>query len=367
MALHIGPLENIINVQWPGGYWVLVTARALYVTRSPGTAHATLSIAPNGSIAGGEVLGHREFAIAGTVGPGGSFPPSTRFLGLMHFRSLPLLVTKAFVVALLGSVLVPDRDAPPVTGFCGTTTTTTTYSNYYFVPFPPPNPFGNGQMLQDVTGTTTDPTGTTHSAYTRVAAVPRFEEGHGAFTISGSADEIWYIDEFGNYVNTHRPCSELPDPGDPTVSPTKIEGFEFIQVEIFRKVPGTPVVITPDTDWTSGMTGGDIIVGAGDAIWSTRVPRPGIGMDGDGHPITQDLPDGDYDWRILRSYFSNLAAEGTNPVFSTISTYPIAPAFVTYTEIKVLTRADFVIHVTAPHTLAIAAGLTPPTDLPFEV
>jgi hypothetical protein len=387
--LAVGGHWRITNVGWPvSGYYVVVSATAEYDVGNLGSRRGTVEITAAGKKLGGRIIDQKnidepeDLVGTDTIEP---HPARSRMIALLQF-SKPLDLKSndtCFRLHLVGSIgkqdpLYPDGSSQP---FCGTTTTTTVTGNIFTRPTP-----GNEsipQFFRSVTNTFTTPGSTEVISYELgpLADLTVEDVGKGGFTQTGSSTSIWYIDKFGNYVNTNKPCSELPTPGPTPPPATKTEGWKLIEVHTF---PKKGFVTLPAKLWTF-ETPAEAIVFAeptnpiGPATPSfdgfmmyTYIPPIVVGTNSDFLPIFDDLPGGDYDFRVVTCSFNKFTAQvppqkkpknRSEDVWNLPGAYPLSPALARY-DVRIGTQdgGTYVIHASSP----VYDSTTPAPFLPGQ-
>jgi hypothetical protein len=361
MALHIGPLETIIRVTWPSGVFVLVNILAKYLTGVPGSRNIAIALTEPGTAAGGVIVAQKRFEIA-AAGPGN--PAQTLWRAVLKFDRVPVSFLASFTIQLTGTIIVEDVINPGtmVEPFCGNQTVSVVGSPYFV------RQFGGGQrgIFQTISATTTSPAGTATTSYERqVADVTIDDVGRGGYSNSASVNSIWYQDVFGNWVDTHRDCSELS--GGTTVA-KRIEGFFSIDLKVF---PKSGYEVTDSTGWTATTLDDDIVAAfstqaIGGYQFRCTVPQLIPGLNADFQPIFDDLPDGTYEFKLARSVFSTITPTPIRPlaIYSVDSVYLLNPLFGKY-QIQAATRNPYKLHLTVPSDLKIGAGNQPASNTPF--
>lgn len=336
-AFGLGPLETIVGVEFPAGCWLLVTVRAEYQHAGiePGTKQVSIELTPAGQAAGGRIFGQKTFHRGSNPDVE---PTYTLFRAVLRFSRTVKNTLAAFRIKLKGTGVFTDTSVPPPTAteFCGTTTFTASGSAYYAKTLPgsvtPSDPDGQQGLFQDVIWNGSSPSGSGAITWTyQVADVTLADVGKGAYASSGSTSEIWYIDAFGNYFNTHRDCSELLPPGSPTVA-QRVDGFDHINVNAY---PYSMVKPADVSKWTIDTPDNQIMVPTskdkfnGNAQYLMTVPQRIVGLNNDFQPIFTDLGDGNYDFSLTKFAFSNVPAP-KGKRYTTFASIPLAPATVKY-------------------------------------
>ncbi len=358
--VHVGGHWQIVNVGWGGGVFVYITVTANYDQGTPGSRSVDLTLTKDGRDAGGSILAQRMFDVPST-----EFSQARSvFRAVLRFSRAPKTNAAAFTLKLRGSITVNDTTNPSTTElFCGTTTVAAHYTRF-LTHFGGPE---QNQVWETVTWTTTTPAGTSTLSWSyQLADVTVDDVNHPPPDRSDSSTSIWYVDAFGNYVDTHRPCDELPPPGTPVTS-THTEGFNLIEVDVF---PRKGYRVLPVGQWTEEQNADDIVVARNDQAiggfqWQALVPRPQIGLNSDHLPVYDDIPDGDYDFRLSKLQFSTLPPPKPGQLFAVLGVYPLTTLKIKYIFL-VATTNPYRVHRTVPDVLLIAAGVTPSTDQAFD-
>jgi hypothetical protein len=336
--LAVGGHWQIVNVGWPtNGTLLVVEAYAQYPDdEEAGARTGTVAIDTEGRKVNGVVLAQRTFHVKATETQVGF----TRVLAVMAFTRLPKVNTSAFKLTLGGTRTITDTTNPAtVTLFCGTTTTIVVGSPI-FAQQNPVNP-NLTEFFRSETTTISTPAGTTTSTVTfgPLADLSQSDVGKGAFSRTATDNEIWYIDQFGNYVDTHRPCSELT-PGGPPVAATKTLGFNYIKV---ATLPLSRYEMKKVADWTAFDTVATLVqVKPGEEAkafpgpyHALTIPQVVVGTNSDFLPIFDDLPGADYKFALQVMTFEQFAAQippqkSDAKKWSLPGTYPIVPAYARY-------------------------------------
>jgi hypothetical protein len=358
--LHVGGHWQIVNVGWGGGVFVYVTTTAYYDQGTAASRTAELALTKDGEDAGGRIIGQKTFHVPVS----GSERAKSVFCAVLRFSRAPKGTRAAFSLKLNGSITVTDTSNPSTTElFCGTTTFTAHYSRY-LTHFGGPE---QTQVWETVTWTLSTPAGTSTISWSyQLADVTADDVNRPPPDQTGSSTSIWYIDAFGNYVDTHRPCDELPPPGTPVTS-THTEGFDHIEVDVY---PRRGYQVLPVSQWIDTQIADDVIVpknnqAIGGFQWQTFVPRPQIGLNSDHLPIYDDIADGQYDFRLAKLQFSGLPPPRPGQQFSVLGVYPLTTVKIKYSFL-VATTKPYRVHRTIPNDLLIAAGVAPSTDQAFD-
>lgn len=375
--VHIGGHWQIVNVGWGGGYYVVVNAEAEYQEGTPSSRTGGIILTTAGQDAGGVVVAQKNIHEAEVLSPAPNpHRARSKFLAVIKFRRPPAGTNETgFIVKLEGSVQVADPEDPG-TGeapFCGVTTAIGVWGPYYSTPIPGSSAVN---IWQDVTWTTTTPAGTSTLSFVNgpLAGVNADEVGTGGFTISGSDSEIWYRDTNGNYINTHRPCSELPPPGDPPPPATKTEGWYLIRVSTYLR---QHYRVTPSTEWTFDSNDAAVIQpknerAFGGFLCQIDIPRLIVGLNSDFFPIYDDLPEGSYDFRVAPLTFLQFEAQRppqrpADLKWSLLSAYPKSPNHAKY-MIRIGTNKpqQYFVHLTLPDPEQLfTPGIAPPSNQNF--
>jgi hypothetical protein len=258
--------------------------------------------------------------------------------------------------------------------------------------------------------TSTDPNGTQNVTWEYFAAdVPPEAYGHCFPGLTGSSDELWYLDAgTGKYVNTHAPC-----PAPPVATPkTHTEGFNEIYQELWPVgdynvkdvaawigerddfvrirsavgaggLPGDPAqaasaVLTPKTK-TPAVVPIDPDSTLGRFLFMEQVQRKFIGLNSDHNPEFDDLPDDDYKFVLQNLTFTQIPKPTSHPGLSTpdpdytvLGIWPLAPSWVKYNifpaTVKIANVPTFKVYAEAPLQTAgavLPAGIAPPSDQAF--
>jgi hypothetical protein len=375
--VHVGGHWQIVNVGWGGGYYVVVNVEAEYTSGTPGSRTGDIILTVAGVEAGGVVVAQKNIHEPEVLGPEPNpHPARSKFLAVIKFKRPPAGANETgFTLELEGSIKVTDP-VDPTTGeepFCGVSTATGAWGPYYSTPIPGSSAVN---IWQDVTWTTSTPAGTSTLSFTNgpLADVKIEQIGSGAFTITGSDSEIWYRDSHGNYINTHRPCSELPPPGSPPEPATKTEGWYSIQVTTYLRQHQR---VTPSSEWTFESNDTAVIQPKDDKAFGgflcqVDIPRPIVGLNSDFLPIFDDLPEGSYDFRVATLTFSQFAAQKppqkqTDIKWALFSAYPKSPGHAKY-SIRIGTNKPppYTVHLTAPDDEQLfPPGIAPPSNQSF--
>jgi hypothetical protein len=331
---------------------------ANYIKGSVGTRKSTLSLTLDGEKAGGKIIAQKTFDDAANK--------FSKFRAVLYFRSMPKAIEdKAhWSLTLAGAIKVTPPGGGIANGFCGLTTVVTVTSGLYRYA----NPFAPGQYnyFRDMTVTTTNPNGASILSITLgpLADVGESDLGGGASTRTAEDREIWYEDTPGHYVNTHRPCSELP-PGGGGVPRQTTEGFNYIAVEVFS---ARFAKVLPLGQWTvnteANKTGNDLITPRLEQgpRWHLDIGQRNIGSASEAK--YDDLDNGEYTFRNGEFQFQNLPKPDPRKLFTTSGLFPLLPLTVKY---KFTTA---VIKPYTEYTAAISgdgypAGQRPPIDQAF--
>lgn len=366
--LYVGGHWRLVNVGWPGGIIVVVYARAYYTVGTLGSRKADIIITSDGRAAGGRVLADKTWHEPEVLT---ERPARTTFMAILSFARAVSSKKPAFTVRLEGSIKVTDP-VSPVAGsdlFCGITSTTVNNGPFYGIPVPEnPNTIN---IFQDVTITTSSPGGSGTFSITNgpLSDVNRSEIGSGSSSHTGTASSAWYIDEFGNAVDTHEPCDTIPPTGTPRPPATKTEGWDQIEVTTFPRAHNN---INVDTNsWLPGIPSFFLVTpkdeqAYGGFMMDAFVPRVVVGLNSDHLPIFDDLPTGSYDMRLHNltfTQFDKQPIQKANSVnsWSLPGSYPETPLFA---------RFAFQIGVKVPtpgahRTLPIYNLNNPSTPAPF--
>jgi hypothetical protein len=331
--VRVGPINNIVNVGWGTGVFLHILADAVYDVGALGTRSASIELTQLGREAGGRILGVRLIHQPEITNVG---PPTTRFRAVLAF-SKPVTDQRAlYVLKLTGSIVKVDPAIPPNSQalFCGTQTTTSNYGAIFTAPTP-----GNPnvpQFFRPVSITTSSPAGSSTTSYTQgpIADLTMADVGKGAYSITGTSQELWYRDAFGNYVNTHRPCSDL-HPGDPPVlTPQRVEGWSYIETQMWTQKFYTIGLPDPAT-WAFEFASDHIIVPtsplAFGGLWlRTIVPQNIVGVNADFQPIFDDLPGASYEFTLNTVQFDELPKITPPDPYKAPLPYPLNPTYVVF-------------------------------------
>lgn len=382
VARHIGPLETIVNVGWAGGIFVIVNATAFYSNPSAVNRAATLTLTNAGKALGGKIIQQRVFHEPELLEPDeGSLPPgqvahpkTSVFRWALRFSRMPkgTAVEDAFIVTLSGAASVLDLTTPPplMDYFCGTSTATLTFvvGSREF----------QGQTL--LTGTTTwsfsSPAGGGTISFTEdLGGGGTVDDIGNTVTNSNSTDSVWYQDAFGNFIDLHLPCSEIPSL-PPLTASARVEGFNKIECHV---LPTRGYEVRPATLWKwnedvfAPRPGADTTVFGGPQ-YICRIPQVIAGLNSDFLPIFDDLADGPYKFKLATLLFSGLPLV-KGKTFNVKGLYPTGPTFAKYL-IEVATANPYLLHRTLPDSLAgvdfefhgrlINVGFMPPKSITFD-
>lgn len=349
----------------PQGVFVLVKATALYRFGIPATRSATIVILKAGLDAGGVLVAERTFHAAVIGNP--AVVAKTEYRAVLRFPRMPKSLLTTFRVVLDGCIVVTDPASPTTTipGFCGTSTNTVSGSAYYVVEF------GGGQrgLFQDISFSSTTPAGSSSGGYTRqVGDVSISDAGKGAYTRTGTGTSIWYVDAFGNYVDTHQPCADLPPPGDPPEPAKRIEGFNNIDCKVY---PLRGNDASDPAGWTITTLDNDIVHAVNDLAiggfqWRATVPRIEVGLNADFEMTFDDLPNGSYEFKIDKLVFAGLPKPKPNVFYSVGGLYPTAPLFTQY-QIQTATVNPYNVWTTVPDDLRTRAGGPPAASIVWSL
>lgn len=396
--LHVGGHWRITNVGWGGGggVYVAIEAYTEYTQSTPGTRTVSASISRAGKAAGGKIIAEENIHASAVdddsaTDDNPAHPAFSRYLAILSFTSMPASATNnvvGFTLTFAGAQKFTDpvQPVPTTEPFCGATTVVTTWSNIIAIPIEG-NPNPNAFLDQTMTIVTTTPagTGTVELHLGPLQDVSAEQVGTGARTISATSQEIWYQDIFGNYVNTHRPCSELAPPGSDPQPATKTEGWNFIGLSTY---PRSHYQTKPSSDWGNFTSQFGLVTpkdnsAFGDFMFDCQVMKIVIGPNSDHLPIFDDLPNGDYDFRLGNLTFTQFSAQtptqkkpASNVIsrWSLPSVFPMTLSGVRYDfRIGTSKPAPYSVHTTLPaydsQTNLIgapfAAGTAPPSNQSF--
>lgn len=373
-GLQLGPIDTIVNVQWPSGFFIVVSSKAIYQDPSLGMPlrTGTLSLTPEGIEVGGEIIAQRNIHEPLTI----DTQQRSRFIGVVKFNRSPPKVTQStsalFKLTLAGADSVSSPGSPAVVGaFCGETCTTfsETY-NLVAIPFAE----GNFKFVATVHWTTSTPAGTSSVEWTYdVAGVGLAEAQRRDGTTYGPFSEcsstIWYTDADGLYHNTQDSCDDLPTPGDP-YSKTFFEGFTEITTELYRKQGYT---VAGTAGWTYISTIDDILIpnerADGHYKAKSSINKRYIGLSGPDFVETfEDIPNGIYQYKLGKLSFLNLPPSDPPKIFQQTVVWPVTLTSQKYTFEVTTTKPTFGIHTMTPFdkkTTPIPVGTTPPSNQNF--
>lgn len=336
-------LQRWVRVVWGGGVYVLVQAKAFYDHAALGTRTANVELTAAGIAAGGKIIGQQVWHVEENTVTPPRHPAYTLMRAVLRFARQTKDQASGYFVNLTGSLPYTDpvQGPPLVQPFCGTSTSTTIYGPLLAVPniFAP----GTFQFFRDITATYVTPAGTETFSYQvgPLADLTEADVGTGAHTVTGSSNSIWYKDEFGNFINTNRPCSELEPVGSPPSPATRIEGWNFIQGWVYLK---KGITILPVASWLPEMTEEQIIIADGGSIpsWKAKVPRTVAGINSDFLPIFDDLPSDRYDWTVHKLSFEELPRKKPTELFTVPAVYSLSPPRAKYhVEVATLEPTKF--------------------------
>lgn len=375
-GLQLGPLETIVNVQWPSGFFIVVSATAIYQDPSLGMPLRTgmLALTVEGVQAGGQIITQSNIHEPLTM----STQQRSRFIGVVKFSRAPPSVTQQslplFTLTLAGAASVSSPGTPATVGaFCGETCTTfsETY-NLVAIPFAE----GNFKFVATVHWTTTTPAGASSIEWTYdVAGVGLAEaqrrDGTTYGPFSACSSTIWWQDVEGLFHNTQESCANLPAPGDPFAR-TYFEGFTKITTELYRKRGYT---VANSSGWTYTSTIDDILIpspeGTADGHYKAKssIDKRYIGLSGPDFVETfEDIPNGEYNYKMGKLSFLNLPKSDPPKVFQQTVVWPVTLTSQKYTFEVTTTKPTFGIHTMDPFdpkTTPIPVGTTPPSNQNF--
>lgn len=321
-------LTRFTGVGWGGGCYILVTAKAFYNFGVFGTRLAKVELTTAGKDAGGTIVEQKLWHVAELDdGSAQAHPAYSLMRAVLAFSSTPDDTAAMFTVDLAGSITYADGSQPPPSqrGFCGTVTTTMTYTGIYKTESPVK------AFWQDGSNTWSTPGGSGGGSFTLgpLANVQDEDVGTGASSRSTVDRSIWYRDAYGNYIDTRRPCSELPPAGGaPPVSAARIEGFDFISAWAYPKAGN---FVLPSKVWAPALPDDAFV--SGEATFMATVPRTIVGLNADFGAIYDDLATGLYEWRHTKLTFRNLPPDRTTTppsAFDTFAAYPLSPKLAAY-------------------------------------
>jgi hypothetical protein len=364
--VHTGGHWQIVNVDWGAGVYVLVTVVANYETGALGSRTVDVTLTQGGKDAGGKIIGHKIFHVPEVTDGDDPHPPYSKFVAVLRFTRAPKGTGPAYFLTLDGAITVVDTSnpTPREEPFCGTTTVTITHTRF-LTHFGGPE---QTQVWQTDTWTTTTPAGTGTFVNTfQLADVTADDVNNAPPAITTTSTSIWYVDAFGNYIDTHRPCDELPPPGGPPASSTHTEGFNSIETYVY---PTKGYGVLAQAAWEASTPLDEIVfkknAGAVDGfLWASIVPRPQVGLNSDHLPIYDDLPNGTYDFRLTKLLFDHLPPQKPPQKFNVLGTYPLSPVIAKY-FFAVATAKPYLIHRTIPADLLLWPGNAPPADQLFD-
>jgi hypothetical protein len=330
---RVGPINNIVGVGWGSGIFLHILADAVYDAGTLGTRTGVVELTQLGRESGGRILGQRMIHQPEITNVS---PATTRVRALLAF-SKPLKDQRAaYTLRLTGSIAKVDPALPPNSQalFCGVQTTTSNYGPIFTQPTP-----GNPsvpQFFRSVTITTSSPAGSSSTSYTQgpIADLTVADVGKGAYTISGSSSELWYRDAFGNYVNTHRPCSDL-HPGDPPVlTPQRVEGWSYIETQVWPQKFYT-IALPDPAQWDFDFASDHIIVPTsplafGGFWFRTIIPQNIVGVNADLQPIFDDLAAATYEFALQNAQFNELPKIRPPDPYKVPVPYPLTPQYVVF-------------------------------------
>jgi hypothetical protein len=360
---RLSPTHRIVNVGWSGkAFFVEILVTATYRAGARGSRSVFTSIASKGALAGGVVLGQVTIE---TPLPGPAINGRMRYRGLLRFKR-PLSGKEAgaaFQLSLAGAIAITDPAQPgsEVDLFCGTTTTSGSIS--YEARQNPVDP-NQVQVIGHATVNYSSPAGGGTITTEFIAA--DINAADCPFTVpllSSSTDEIWYQDQYGNYINTHRPCSEIPLPGGPPILATRIEGFDEIIVTTY---PASKFKAVPQSEWEPDHS---TIVekkpGAEDDpkthYFQSTLAHQEVGTNADFLPIIEELGNGVYTYRLETLTFTQLPRVSPKKIFSVAGDYPLTPTL----KYSFRAAAGNTAYEPVPVDLLLTAGAPPPSDQAF--
>lgn len=372
--VQTGPLETIVNVGWPSGFFIVVSATAIYQDPSLGMPlrTGTLVLTAEGIAAGGQIIAQINIHEPLTI----DTQMRSRFIGVVKFSRAPPKVTQQspplFKLTLAGAASVTSTGVAPVlTAFCGESCTV--FSETYDLRA---NPFaeGNFSLFATVHWATTTPAGSSSVEWEyEVAGIglgeAQAKDGKTYGPFSDCSSTIWYTDADGLFHNTQESCDDLPTPGDPYTR-TFFEGFTEITTELYRKQGYT---VANPSGWTYTSTIDNILLpnakADGHYKSKSRIGKRYIGLAGPDFVETfEDIPNGVYQYKLGKLSFEKLPKSDPPKVFQQTVAWPITLTSQKYTFDVTTTKPTFGIHTMNPFdpkTTPIPVGTTPPSNQNF--
>lgn len=365
-GLQLGPLETIVNVGWPGGYFIVFDVRGEYTITTPGTRAVSMTLSDLAIEAGAEIVAAATIHEPLTM----SHKARTRFIGVVKFKKVtPGLAENSVSLVLTGAEHHFDTGigSPPITLFCGLSSSSQTIA-YRLVALPFNE--GNFELRATITDNISTPGGSDTLSYEYVVAGIGLEEARRkdgtSVSFSGSSSTMWYIDDTGNYHNTQLSCDTVVV-GTPTQDST-FEGFNLIRATLYPSKgwkAGEPAGWTYDT-----VIEGDILVlskpddiSPTDKTWEAEIGQLSRGIGGpDFVEIFEDIPNGQFDWRFTKMKYANIPVEDGKPVFVGPSVFPTSPAIADLKyKFKVANlKPSYLMYVTDPVLTNVKVGAPPP-------